>query len=260
MRILHISDMHLAPWQELRSQWVSALKDCEPDLVVVTGDSIGHKDGLDMVKKTLGVFKGIPGVFVFGSNDYHAPEFKNPLSYFRGPSKIKRQPQLLDVESQRRFLTEELKWIDLNNDAAVLRITQRNVLFVGVDDPHHKLDDITTTQKIARKIKKTHPRIDMTIGVSHAPYRRVLDFFVQEGAELIFTGHTHGGQICTPWFTPIVTNCDIPRSQARGYSRWKSQDKSAGLCVSAGVGTSIYAPVRLFCRPEASLITLNTQT
>jgi predicted MPP superfamily phosphohydrolase len=53
-----------------------------------------------------------------------------------------------------------------------------------------------------------------------------------------------------------VTNCDIPREQVKGVSTWNYGQQQALLNVSAGVGTSIYAPVRFACKPEASLITL----
>jgi predicted MPP superfamily phosphohydrolase len=72
----------------------------------------------------------------------------------------------------------------------------------------------------------------------------------------MFAGHTHGGQVCVPGFGALVTNCDIPRQQVKGLSTWRHGGRSAALNVSAGLGTSIYAPVRFACPPEASLVTL----
>jgi uncharacterized protein len=96
----------------------------------------------------------------------------------------------------------------------------------------------------------------VTLGVTHAPYRRVLDAFVTYGADAIFAGHTHGGQVRIPGLPALVTNCDIPRDQAQGLSSWTHAGRSAWLNVSAGIGTSIYAPVRFACPPEAVLVTL----
>jgi predicted MPP superfamily phosphohydrolase len=92
--------------------------------------------------------------------------------------------------------------------------------------------------------------------VAHAPYQRVLNTFVTYGARMIFAGHTHGGQVCVPGFGALVTNCDIPRAQVKGLSLWNHAPRAAYVNVSAGLGTSIYAPVRFACRPEASLVTL----
>ena len=93
--------------------------------------------------------------------------------------------------------------------------------------------------------------------MAHAPYQRILNEFVAQGAQVMFAGHTHGGQVCVPGFGALVTNCDIPRDQVKGLSTWRHGAHTAALNVSAGLGTSIYAPVRFACPPEASLVTLS---
>ena len=62
-----------------------------------------------------------------------------------------------------------------------------------------------------------------------------------------------------PGFGALVTNCDIPRGQVKGVSTWTHDGRTAALEVSAGLGTSIYAPVRFACRPEATLLTLTAR-
>jgi predicted MPP superfamily phosphohydrolase len=70
---------------------------------------------------------------------------------------------------------------------------------------------------------------------------------------LVMAGHTHGGQLCLPFYGALVTNCGLDRSRAKGPSRWGANMQ---LYVSAGIGTSPFAPVRFCCRPEATLLTL----
>src|SRR5690606_41568956 len=82
IRVLHLSDIHLAPWQERKQQWIRSLAELRPDIVVSTGDNTGHVDSLDALAFTLEAFRGVPGVFVHGSNDFYAPEPKNPFGYF----------------------------------------------------------------------------------------------------------------------------------------------------------------------------------
>ena len=103
--------------------------------------------------------------------------------------------------------------------------------------------------------------------------------------EEVLAGHTHGGQLCLPGFGALVTNCDLDRSRAKGLSRWwagagsnpdsgtggehslrgralpssAAPDDAAWLHVSAGLGTSRFAPVRFACRPEATLLTLTAR-
>jgi predicted MPP superfamily phosphohydrolase len=79
---------------------------------------------------------------------------------------------------------------------------------------------------------------------------------VADGLDLVLAGHTHGGQLCVPLLGALVTNCDLPRRQAKGLSTWSARGRTAQLHVSAGLGTSPYAPVRFACRPEATLLTL----
>ena len=94
-------------------------------------------------------------------------------------------------------------------------------------------------------------------GVTHAPYKRVLQSFETDKADLVLAGHTHGGQICIPFYGALVTNCDLPQGQAKGYSTFG--ESKMPLHVSAGVGTSPFAQVRIACRPEATLITLSAK-
>src|SRR6516162_1307043 len=63
----------------------------------------------------------------------------------------------------------------------------------------------------------------------------------------------HGGQLCLPFYGALVTNCGLDRSRAKGPSRWGANMQ---LHVSAGIGTSPFAPVRFCCRPEATMLTL----
>jgi hypothetical protein len=81
----------------------------------------------------------------------------------------------------------------------------------------------------------------------------VLDAFAADGFPLVLAGHTHGGQLRVPFYGALVTNCGIDRERARGLHRWSGD---TWVHVSAGLGTSPYAPVRFACPPEASLLTL----
>lgn len=263
--VLHLSDLHMAPWQRRKQAWLRSLAALKPDVVINTGDNLGHEHGIDGIRAGLAVFAGTPGAFVHGSNDYYGPTAKNPFRYFVQTSSKHVPVTTLDTAGLERFFTDELGWIDLNNAVGEIIVRGTRLDLFGVDDPHKHFDRLDTltaliderldaqTQESADDPSLAHTA---TIGVMHAPYRRVLDAFVTQGAEFIFAGHTHGGQVCLPGFGALVTNCDIPRKQAKGLSVWRHALRSAYLNVSAGLGTSIYAPVRFACRPEATLVTL----
>lgn len=271
IRVLHLSDLHMAPWQGDKQDWVRGLAALHPDLVVVTGDNLGHERGIEGIEIAFAGFQDVPGVYVHGSNDYWGPTPKNPLAYFGGPSGVYKNPARLDTDALEQFF-DDLGWVSLNNTAAALDIAGTHIEFFGVDDPHRDYDRLDLMAGAIDELRANDPLADteswpdpevpdaarptLSIGVVHAPYQRVLNALVTQGAEMIFAGHTHGGQVCVPGFGALVTNCDIPRRQVKGLSRWAHGLRSAWLNVSAGLGTSIYAPVRFACRPEATLLTL----
>lgn len=261
--VLHISDLHLAPWQHGKQDWVRSLRAFEPDLIVNTGDNLGHVDAIDAVEDIFNAFDGVPGVFVNGSNDYYGPQFKSPLRYFAGPSARSAKPVSLDIERLERYFEDRLGWLSLNNAARALELRGSRLEFFGVNDAHRGWDRIDKLPGLIEEMRENVGWQDdpsgpeaVAIGVTHAPYRRVLDSFVTNGAEVIFAGHTHGGQVRVPGLPALVTNCDIPREQAQGLSLWRHARRAAYLNVSAGIGTSIYAPFRFACPPEAVVVTL----
>lgn len=259
IRVLHLSDLHMAPWQTHKQEWVRELARLKPDLVVDTGDNLGHRDGLSGIRSALAVFADVPGVYVNGSNDYFGPSPKNPLRYFTGPSKHAHSSERLDTKALEGFF-DSLGWKNLNNRAVTTEVNGTIIDFFGVDDPHRRFDKLERIPGALDELRENDdrgPRV--SIGVAHAPYQYVLNSFVTHGAEVIFAGHTHGGQVCVPGFGALVTNCDIPRDQVKGLSLWRHGFHSAHLNVSAGLGTSIYAPVRFACPPEATLLTLTAR-
>ena len=261
LTVLHLSDIHMAPWQRAKQDWIASLAVWEPDLIVNTGDNLGHEKGLEGIERALEPFRGVPGVFVNGSNDYFGPVAKNPFTYFTSPSKAHSRPPSLDTDGLERYFTG-LGWLGLNNAARAMSIKGSRLEFVGVNDPHlgwDRLDKLPGALDELRENVGWHDEPGpepVTIGVAHAPYRRVLNSLVTNGADVIFAGHTHGGQVRMPGVGALVTNCDLPRDQASGVSLWHHAMRAAYLEVSAGLGTSIYAPVRFDCKPEAVIVTL----
>ena len=244
-RFLHISDIHFAPGQNKKAGFLKELAELKPDVVVNTGDNLGHKDSVSPLLIAIEPLLEFPGVFVNGSNDYRSPRPKNPLSYLTGPSKVTTDRNDLDTA---RMVSEfeGAGWLNLNNASGSLDVAGNKLDFLGVDDPHENLDKMSELEKAA----------GFAIGVAHAPYRRVIDGFLGLGAGLMFAGHTHGGQVCLPGPRAIITNCDLPREFAQGISAWSLDSQNAYLHVSGGIGASIYSPIRVFCPPSATLLTV----
>ena len=261
IRVLHLSDLHLAPWQREKVAWVRSLADLKPDLVINTGDNLGHPDALPALTEALSAFDGAPGAFVHGSNDYFAPTPKNPLGYLTGPSKGETATaERLDIDGLEALLHGRLGWVPLNNAVGQLTVNGSILDLMGTNDAHRgwdRLDRLPGLMDALRELDDDDTDDpSVVIGVTHAPYQRVLNAFTTQRADVIFAGHTHGGQVCVPGLGALVTNCDLPRDRARGLSVWHHAHQASYLNVSAGIGTSIYAPIRFACPPEAALVTL----
>ncbi len=267
VRVLQVSDLHLTPGQRKKIEWVRSLAELRPDFVVNSGDNLSHREAVPPLLRAMEPLMEFPGAFVLGSNDYFAPVPKNPARYLT-------RNYALTPRTRGDLPTGELVdglrsggWDDLDNARTVVGMGGHRVELVGVNDPHVDFDRYDEVAGPARD------DVALTLGLVHAPYQRVLDAMVADGAGLVLAGHTHGGQLAVPFYGALVTNCDLDTGRAKGVSRWwpgaggtgrrgghqpssHAPEDAAWLHVSAGLGTSPYAPVRFACRPEATLLTL----
>lgn len=250
IRILQISDLHLTPDQQAKQQWVRGLADLNPDLVINTGDNLAHREAVPYVTRALGGLLDVPGVFVWGSNDYYAPKFKNPMRYLTQPRRQGKPTgqELPWQDLQKAFV--DAGWVELTDTRARLSVGSMDIEFRGTNDAHLNVD------RYGDIAGPAGAGADLAIGVTHAPYLRLLDAMTTDGMDLIVAGHTHGGQVCVPGYGALVSNCDLDPSQAKGLSVHQRGVRRSWLHVSAGLGTSPYAPIRFACRPEATLLTL----
>ena len=255
LKVLHVSDLHLTPSQGVKRRWLASLADLEPDLVVNTGDNLAHLDAVDPVLEGFGALLDVPGVFVFGSNDYFAPKPRNPLWYLfpddgrrnthtqssRGATCVPASPRRLDRADQHLGPAAGRRHEH--------RLRRRRRPPPGVRRP--------------RRRSPGRPPTTWTCA-SASPTRRTCGCSTSSPATattLTLAGHTHGGQVCLPFKGALVTNCDLDTGRAKGLHRHPADSRpgdpgSSWLHVSAGAGTSPYSPVRLCCRPEATLLTL----
>lgn len=255
-RVLHISDIHLLPDQHRKLAFLEHLESLRPHLVIDTGDNIASAAAVPALAQAIEPLLRRPGAFVMGSNDMFAPMPKNPARYLLPdprPAGLTepREPTLPTAELAARL--SEHGWKDLTNTRATIELGGLEVRLAGVDDPHLERDRMPALPSPAPRTPE-HGNV-LQVGVAHAPYRRVLDAFVADGAELILAGHTHGGQLRLPGIGALVTNCDLPRQQARGLSDWQG----VPMNVSAGMGASPYSNYRLLTPPEATLLTLRAR-
>ena len=249
LRVLHLSDLHLTPCQGRKRAWLRGLAALEPDLVVNTGDNLAHRESVPAAARRLRRrCSTCPASSCFGSNDYFAPSLRNPLRY------------LLPDDGQRNTHTRQLPCDDLRagfdraaagstspTGASSSSVGGHRFAFAGVDDPHLGYDDLDAVAGPGRRRAPTSG-----MGVTHAPYLRVLDPFAARRLRRRCWPGTPTAASCACRFSgALVTNCDLDPARARvctGTRRTRpGAPGSSWLHVSAGPG-------HLAVRPGAVLL------
>lgn len=246
LRILHLSDLHVRRGEQRKVAWIRRLAQLRPDLVVNTGDTISDDGAISTIVSALQPLAEFPAVFVPGNNDYYVPTRPNLVGYFlRSPRPVDGRRRLPWAHLARAMV--EQGWVDLTQRRTTLTITGRRVFLAGLDDPYLR------RARYGAIAGQAPGDAAVRLGVMHSPEPGLLARFATDGYDLVLAGHTHGGQIRVPFGPAIVTNCGIDRARARWLHRF---DDRMWFHICAGLGTNPYAPVRIACRPEASLLTL----
>jgi len=244
LTVLHLSDLHMLDGERHKRRFLRGLP--EADVTIVTGDLLGEPEAVEYVVETLRPLRGrLVSLFVLGSNDLYAPRPLNPLRYFVPPDRRKRR-RVRRRRGRGEDLVAQLEadgWAHLKNRRHNGGLDGVPMEILGLDDPHVHRGDVSVSPR------REEERFGLAVVHSPDPAAEL----VAMGWDLIVTGHTHGGQVRLPWGRALVTNSTIPRRMASGLHRIGK----SFLHVSPGLGTSKYAPFRLFCRPEATLLELH---
>lgn len=242
LTVLHLSDLHLVRGDEGKRRFLATVP--RADVTVITGDVLGEPEAVKFAAAALRSVRGrVASLFVLGSNDLYAPRPNNPFRYFI-PNR--RRKRVTGRRGRAQDLVRELErdgWVHLRNRKYGRRVDGVPMEIVGLDDPHIHRADLSVAPR-------TTPDA-FGLAVVHSP--DPAPELAALGYDLVVAGHTHGGQIRLPFVGALVTNCSVPTRLARGLARLGR----SYLHVSPGLGTSKYAPFRLLCRPEATLLELS---
>ena len=133
----------------------------------------------------------------------------------------------------------------LCNTTARVSIRGATLTILGLDDPvEGRPDPMAALAGVGAR--------DVAVWVLHGPgYVDELPKSIAPRPALLLAGHTHGGQIRLPGFTPV-----LPVGSGRFVAGWY-RDTVAPLYVSRGIGT-VFVPARLFCPPELPVFSLRS--
>ena len=222
VRIAHLTDLHagrLVVIDHVRKA-VELTNDASPDLVVLTGDIVSHRDAIaDGLAEVLGELKAPLGVFgVMGNHDHW-----------------------VGVHHVRRVLRDAgVSLID--NDRAVLTRGSETLVIAGVGDLW------TDRQRLGRALADV-PADACRVLLCHNPdYADTMP--PAPRVDLMLCGHTHGGQMKIPFGRRPRLPIDNPR-----YGAGLAAGPRCPVYTSRGIGM-VGIPIRFNCRPELPIITL----
>jgi len=215
-RLLHLSDLHLDINAEFLGALIERVRGLEYDLCVITGDYRARTYG--PIGPTLDGLQRL------------RPHLQTMVYAVLGNHDTIRLVPGMEAMGYKLLLNE---WVKLQQDGEAIYLS-------GIDDAHfYRMDNF---HRAAHDL----PSPAVSILLSHTPetYRHA----AHAGFDFMLCGHTHGGQICLPGGTPLLTDAGSPRRFARGA--WQYGEMLG--YTSTGAGTSL-VDVRLNCPPEITL-------
>ncbi|MEN2767925.1 metallophosphoesterase [Ornithinibacillus xuwenensis] len=223
--ILQISDLHNKEFGQNNEKLIQTVKKENADIIVLTGDLISRDTNnfsnvFMLVEKITALNKHV--YFVTGNHEW---DHTNTRNFVEG--------------LQERNVTV------LNNQSSSIKIGQVIINLVGIDD-------VSTNHENMSAAFVNVDKTNYTVLLSHAP--NVVEEYEDISADLILSGHTHGGQIRVPFIGAIVAPDQglLPQLEKGTYEINENQF----LYIDSGLGTSV-APVRFLNQSQVSVITIS---
>lgn len=223
-RIAQVSDLHNAQFGEHNRRLLEKLADARPDVIVLTGDLIDSRRTDVAVSLTFA--RGAAAI---------APTYYVPGNH--------ESRDLAVYEQLKTGLTDAGVRV-LENEAVSLTRGEASITLAGILD--NGFGDIQ------------QPLLDLfdglegyTVLLSHRPENA--GYYAGAGADLVFTGHAHGGQFRIPFVGGVLAPGQgfLPTYDSGLY-----QVENTQMIVSRGLGNSAF-PFRLNNRPEIVVAELN---
>jgi predicted MPP superfamily phosphohydrolase len=221
LRIAHLSDLHvgtLTP-KSWGMRWAASANARQPDLAVVTGDLVtSGTEFAEDVAEVIGALRAKHGVYTsLGNHDYFGAEH-----------------EIIKAVAARSRV--------LRNEGLVIERGGAKLWLAAIDDTWTRRDDL-------RAAMAGRPEGAPTVLLAHDPAR--FDAAAEAGADLVLSGHTHGGQIAFPFLSRVLSLASLAHPYNVGFYR---RGRST-LYVHPGLGTT-GPPMRLGAAPEVTILVL----
>lgn len=249
--IAHLSDIHSVRSEHQADRIMAQVERLSPDLIALTGDLVdsgyySRTFGTDGEKLTLGLLARLTAVA--------------PVYYIYGNHEM----VLLDDPVHNAFRTqvEALGVTLLNNESESIRRGGESISIAGIQDPATLYKE-EAYAFLGGSAQKTGAMLDDVVNglraedfvllLAHRP--EFFDLYVQSAADVVLSGHAHGGQVRLPLAGGLYAPGQgvFPQYDAGLYAQ-----ESTSMIVSRGIGNSIF-PLRVFNPPEIVAVTLKSE-
>lgn len=241
-KIAQISDVHNTRSRDIKKSIVKHLDEAAVDITVITGDLFdSRRTNLTPVIELMDMIKGLSIMYYIpGNHESRKPDVYNAL---------------------KTTLYSDYNVKTLDNKREKLQRNNSHIYLYGLRDcdfymeEQYVKDAFDEQKKITEKTVR-NLRIDMSrfsILLAHRP--EFFDVYSKSGANLILSGHAHGGQIRIPFVGGLVAPNQgyFPKLTSGVHEKNKAQ-----MVISRGIGNSVF-PFRINNRPELVIITLKTR-
>lgn len=231
-RIAQVSDLHNAELGKDNNKLIEKLNECEPDIIVLTGDLIdsNHTNLEVALSFAQQAVKIAPCYFVTGNHE----------------AWVGSQYEELKTSLENAGVTV------LQDEAIELNYGDECIQLIGLNDPDFSERDSFLSESILEtKLSQVNISNGFTILLSHRPEH--FNVYQNKNIDLVLSGHAHGGQFRLPVLGGVIAPNQglFPKYDAGIYT-----ENGTTMIVSRGIGNSII-PVRINNRPEIIIIELN---
>jgi predicted MPP superfamily phosphohydrolase len=218
-RAVFVSDLHIGPTtsEQLLTVAFSKIAECKPDLLLLGGDYVflrATEKRMQLLGDLIRSVNSKRTCAVIGNHDIWANE-----------------PMIADALHNADVAL-------LINQQAIIDYNGVRIEVLGLDDPHAGVCSGTIP---------IDDSADVRVVMCHSP--EGLRYFDTIKFDLFLCGHTHGGQVASPWGPVIVPHGELCRRYSSGFRK----HKDGLLFVSRGIGT-VEFPLRLFAPPDFLVI------
>lgn len=234
-RIAQISDLHNAEFGEDNEKLLSMLEECQPDIILITGDLVDSRRtnievGISFSEKAVMI---APTYYVTGNHEARIAEYEELMTGLKNAG--------VHV---------------LQNECAVFEQSGETIVIAGIEDPSFSTEYLFGDSETVTKNTLSNLITDedtYTVLLAHRP--ELFETYVACRADLVFSGHAHGGQFRLPFVGGVIAPNQglFPKYDAGLYS-----EQSTDMIVSRGIGNSIL-PFRVNNRPEIVLVELQSE-